>query len=87
MTGLAALSSQDALRKVKELVDQAKQGAITNEDFDVLQDIMARWMMGKQKTNFDDGARQRATTQVDKMRGMGGQTNIAEANRLADLLQ
>ena len=44
-------------------------------------------MMGKQKTNFDDGARQRATTQVDKMRGMGGQTNIAEANRLEGLLQ
>ena len=50
-------AKQDALRKVKELVTQAKQGAITNEDFDVLQDIMARWMMGKQKTNFDDGAR------------------------------
>jgi hypothetical protein len=80
-------AKQDALRKVKELVTQAKQGAITNEDFDVLQDIMARWMMGKQKTNFDDGARQRLTTQVDKMRGMGGQTNIAEANRLEGLLQ
>jgi hypothetical protein len=80
-------AKQDALRKVKELVAQAKQGAITNEDFDVLQDIMARWMMGKQKTNFDDGARQRLTTQVDKMRGMGGQTNIAEANRLEGLLQ
>jgi hypothetical protein len=80
-------AKQDALRKVKELVTQAKQGAITNEDFDVLQDIMARWMMGKQKTNFDDGARQRKTAEVDKMRGMGGQTNIAEADRLAALLQ
>jgi hypothetical protein len=68
-------------------IKEAKQGAITNEDFDVLQDIMARWMMGKQKTNFDDGARQRATTQVDKIREEGGQTNIAEANRLQGLLQ
>ena len=48
---------------------------------------MARWMMGKQKTNFDDGARQRKTAEVDKMRGMGGQTNIAEANRLEGLIQ
>jgi hypothetical protein len=80
-------AKKDALRKVKELVTQAKQGEITNEDFEVLQDIMARWMMGKQKTNFDDGAKQRGILEVDKMRGMGGQTNIAEADRLAGLLQ
>ena len=80
-------AKEDALRKVKELVTQAKQGEITNEDFEVLQDIMARWMMGKQKTNFDDGAKQRGILEVDKMRGMGGQTNIAEADRLAGLLQ
>ena len=78
---------REAREWIASKIEEAKQGAITNEDFDVLQDIIARWMMGKQKTNFDDGARQRATTQVDKMRGMGGQTNIAEANRLEGLLQ
>ena len=78
---------EEARSWITSKIKEAKQGAITNEDFDVLQDIMARWMMGKQKTNFDDGARQRKTAEVDKMRGMGGQTNIAEANRLADLLQ
>ena len=78
---------EEARSWITSKIKEAKQGAITNEDFDVLQDIMARWMMGKQKTNFDDGARQRLTTQVDKMRGHGGQTNIAEANRLEGLIQ
>jgi hypothetical protein len=80
-------AKDDALAKVKELVTQAKQGAITNEDFDVLQDIMARWMTGKQKTNFDDGAAQRKTNQADHIRGQGGQTNIAEANRLESVIR
>jgi len=87
VSGDGVVELDEAKNWIASKIEDAKQGTITNEDFDVLQDIMARWMMGKQKTNFDDGIKQRGILQVDKMRGMGGQTNIAEAERMERLLQ